>query len=97
MSWDYLQDVMEEFMISEFGNEELLHEQLRDLDGQIRELEQSVDKDWYAGYQCEEAVLRRISIMERLGYSRQDITDVQRPVPTILRDTHAGSQRVPAG
>lgn len=70
---DYLQDVMEEFMISEFGNEELLHEQLWDLDGQIRELEQSMDKDWYAGYQCEEAVLRRISIMERLGYSRQDI------------------------
>lgn len=70
---DYLQDVMEEFMISEFGNVELLHEQLRELDRQIRELEQSADGDWYAGYQCEGAVMHRIGIMERLGYSRQEI------------------------
>lgn len=70
---DYLEEIMKEFMISEFGNEKLLREQLQDLDRQIRELEKNVDESWDAGYQCEEAVLRRVDIMERLGYSGQDI------------------------
>lgn len=71
---EYMEDYLENFLITEFHDEGLLREQIREVDEKIEKLEQNEAKDsWNYQYLYPSCVLQRVSLMERLECPKEEI------------------------
>lgn len=77
---DYMEDYMEDFLTHEFQNREMLEKMLKDLDERIEMQTSSTDcgSTWSARYGYENNIIKRLELMERLGFSAEDIREYRR-------------------
>lgn len=72
---DYMEDYIQDFLMSEFHSKELLEQKLHMLDEMIKRAEEKTDsgKSWSTHYGCENNILKRLEIMGELDYSKEEI------------------------
>lgn len=77
---DYMEDYMEDFLTHEFQNREMLEKMLKDLDERIEMQTSSADcgSTWSARYGYENNIIKRLELMERLGFSAEEIREYRR-------------------
>lgn len=77
---DYMEDYMEDFLTHEFQNREMLEKMLKDLDERIEMQTSSTDcgSTWSARYGYENNIIKRLELMERLGFSAEEIREYRR-------------------
>ena len=77
---DYMEDYMEDFLTHEFQNREMLEKMLKDLDERIEMQTSSTDcgSTWSARYGYENNIIKRLELMERLGFSAEEISEYRR-------------------
>ena len=77
---DYMEEYVEEFLANEFRNREMLEKKLKYLDEMIERQTSSTDcgKTWSARYGFENNILKRLEIMNQLGYPEKEIREYRR-------------------
>ena len=77
---DYMEEYMEDFLAHEFRSREMLEKKLEYLDERIERQTSSTDcgNTWSARYGYENNILKRLEIMDQLGYSEEEIREYRR-------------------
>lgn len=77
---DYKEEYMEEFLTHEFRNREMLEKKMAYLDEMIERQTDSTDcgNMWSARYGYENNILKRLEIMDQLGYPEKEIREYHR-------------------
>lgn len=72
---DYMEDYISDFLMNEFQDRELLEQKLQMLDEMIDKAKEKTDcGNWYSvQYGYENNILKRLEIMNKLGYSKKEI------------------------
>ena len=77
---DYLEEYIEDFLMREFRDREMLEKKLKYLDEIIEKQGPSTDggSTWSEHYGYEDNLIRRLELMEQLGYSKEEIHEYRR-------------------
>ena len=77
---DYMEEYVEEFLANEFRNREMLEKKLKYLDEMIERQTSSTEcgKTWSVRYGFENNILKRLEIMNQLGYPEKEIREYRR-------------------
>ena len=77
---DYMEEYVEEFLANEFRNREMLEKKLKYLDEMIERQTSSTEcgKTWSVRYGFENNILKRLEIMNQLGYPEQEIREYRK-------------------
>lgn len=77
---DYMEEYMEDFLAHEFRSREMLEKKLEYLDERIERQTSSTDcgNTWSARYGYENNILKRLEIMDQLGYPEEEIREYRR-------------------
>ena len=77
---DYMEDYMEDFLTHEFQNRDMLEKKLKYLDERIEIQASSADcgSTWSNQYGYEDNIIKRLELMERLDFSREEIREYRR-------------------
>ena len=75
-----MEEYMEDFLAHEFRSREMLEKKLEYLDERIERQTSSTDcgNTWSARYGYENNILKRLEIMDQLGYSEEEIREYRR-------------------
>ena len=77
---DYLEEYIEDFLMREFRDREMLEKKLKCLDEIIEKQGPSTDEGstWSEPYGYADNLVRRLEVMEQLGYSEEEIHEYRR-------------------
>ena len=71
--FDHMEEYIESFLLHEITDEEFLNEMLTSIDNSIKKCEEDIEnKPWYVEYELKELVKKRIEIMEKLKYTKNE-------------------------
>ena len=80
LNQEYMEEYVEEFLANEFRNREILEKKLKYLDEMIERQTSSAEcgKTWSVRYGFENNILKRLEIMNQLGYPEQEIREYRK-------------------